>query len=100
MAIRIPFKYMLVIFLITIVAGCATKYDCKTDTNQYSGEVCGMSGQIYCVKAPCPRYIQETYPGSKAACEDSRYYTKGSCRVEGPIYSIFDKWGFEVKDGE
>jgi len=85
----------LVIFLVS----CASKYECPENAYRYSDKVCGVGGQIYCVLAPCPKYIQTTFDNSKAACEQSEYYTHGECDIEGAIYSVFDKWNFDAEDG-
>ena len=86
--------------LVIVLAGCATKYECPQAANEYSGKVCGLSFGIYCVRAPCPKYIQTTYENSEAACDDSQqYYVEGECDTEGAVYSFFDKRMLDTEDG-
>ena len=94
-----PFFWIINVLLVLLLTGCATKYECVDNVKMYSDEVCGVSTGIYCIKAPCPKFFQSTYPNSEAACKESDYYTKGKCNVNGAIYSIFDKREFGVKDG-
>lgn len=85
--------------LVIVLAGCATRYECPQAANEYSGKVCGVSFGIYCVKAPCPKYVQTTYENSEAACDDSEYYVQGECNAEGAVYSFFDKWMLDAEGG-
>jgi len=72
------------------LSGCATKYECVDFADRFAGEVCGSSGQIYCVQAPCPSHSLTTFENSQSACESSEYYTKGKCKVEGLVYGAQD----------
>lgn len=74
----------LVLLTVLIITGCATKYDCLKAHDELEGEVCGVQrGGIYCVKAPCPQEVRQTYSSAREACIGSTYFTKGECSVEG-----------------
>ena len=88
-----------VIILLVIQLGCATKHSCINNTKTFASQVCGNSGPIVCVRAPCPKYFLTTFANSDEACKESVSFKKGACKTEGAKYGIIDKWASGAKDG-